>query len=258
MRGNPPSASGLVLASVMCGLSFLCAFGSAFAQSPEAAGSASEDTAERRFTFDIPAQSLDMALDRFSTVSGRAAVFSSALVAGRMATAVSGRYTPLEALRLLVSGTGLVVETASSQGVTTFVLVPGGAATLEREARQRAERARLADYDALVQSEVWQAICDNPRTALARYRALLRFRVAPDGQVVDVTILSAQSTPSASSTSSASSAKSGPPMNRPLIDTLSRVRISQPPMPDLPQPIAMLILPESPDGPACRPGGHQP
>lgn len=252
MRGNPPSASGLVLAGVMCGLSFLCAFGSAFAQSPEAAASASEDTAERRFTFDIPAQPLDMALDRFSTVSGRAAVFSSALVAGRTATAVSGRFTPLEALRQLVSGTGLVVETASSQGVTTFVLVPGGAATLEREARQRAERARLADYDALVQSEVWQAICDNPRTALARYRALLRFRVAPDGQVVDVTILSAQSTPSASS------AKSGPPMSRPLIDTLSRVRISQPPMPGLPQPIAMLILPESPDGPACRPGGHQP
>lgn len=241
MTGNPPSAGALLLASAMCGLSYLSASGAVHAQAQAAATNASATAGERQFTFDIPAQPLDMALESFSSVSGRSALFSSALVAGRTASAVTGRYTALEALRVLLAGTGLTVETARSQDVTTFVLVPASVQTVEREARERDEAARITHYDALVQSDIWQAICADPRTAKTRYRALLRFRVAPDGHVVDVRILS-----EAGET----------PMGRALVDTLSRAWVSEQPPPDMPQPFAMLILPESRGGPACRPGAR--
>ncbi|RRJ26267.1 energy transducer TonB [Pandoraea apista] len=241
MTGNPPLAGALVLAGVMCGLSFLGASGAVRAQAQTAPTQAPAGAGDRRYTFDIPAQPLDMALELFSTVSGRSALFSSALVAGRTASPVSGRYTALEALRRLVDGTGLAVETASSHDVTTFVLVPATGQALESEGRERDATARLAGYDALVQTEIWQAICTNARTAKSRYRALLRFRVAPDGRVVDVRVLSETGET---------------PMGATLVDTLSRVRVSQPPSPDLPQPFAMLILPESNGGPVCRAGAR--
>jgi hypothetical protein len=233
MTGNPPSARALVLAGLVCGLSFPGASGFVRAQAQTTATQAPAGAGDRRFTFDIPAQPLDMALELFSTVSGRSALFSSALVAGRTASPVSGQYTALEALRRLLEGTGLAVETASTSGVSTFVLVPAApSAPGEVDAA-----AQFAGYDALVQTEVWRAICANTRTSATRYRALLRFRVAADGRVVDVRVLSETSET---------------PMARALVDTLSQVRVSQPPLPGMPQPFAMLILPASRGGPACH------
>ncbi len=253
MTGHPPSAGTLLLASVMCGLCFLSASGAARAQAQSAEAPAPAGAGDRQFTFDIPAQPLDMALELFSSVSGRSALFSSALVAGRTASPVSGRYTASEALRRLVEGTGLAVETASSGEANTFVLVPATAQTLERETREREATARFNGYDALVQSEIWQALCADARTSKTRFRALLRFRVAPDGRVVDVRILSETSEMSGTS---GRGGTGGTPMGRVLVETLSRVRVSQPPLPDMPQPFAMLILPESRGGPACRAGAR--
>ena len=241
MTGHPPSAGALVLASVMCGLCFMSTSGTVRAQPQTAGAQASAETGDRQFAFDIPAQPLDMALESFSTVSGRSALFSSALVAGRTASPVSGRYTALEALRRLVDGTGLAVETARSADATAFVLVPAAGQTPGGETHDDEAKARFSGYDALVQSEVWRALCADPRTAKTRYRALLRFRVASDGRVTDVRVLSETGET---------------PIGRALVDTLSRVRVSQPPMPDMPQPFAMLILPESGGGPACRSGAR--
>jgi len=239
MTGHPPLAGARLLASIACGLSFLSVCDAGRAQTPAAQESFTVRADDRRFTFDIPAQPLDMALERFSTVSGRSALFSSALVAGRTASPVSGRYTALEALRRLVDGTGLAVEAASSADATTFVLVPATTPTSAGEASENETASRLAGYDALVQSEVWRAICADSRTSKTRYRALLRFRVTADARVVDVRVLS----------------ETGEmPVGRALVDALSHVHISQPPSPDMPQPFAMLILPESRGGASCRAG----
>ncbi|APD13382.1 STN domain-containing protein [Pandoraea pulmonicola] len=235
MTGNPPSARALVLAGLVCGLSILGVSG--FVRAQTTATQAPARAGDRRFTFDIPAQPLDMALELFSTVSGRSALFSSALVAGRTASPVSGQYTALEALRRLLEGTGLAVETASTSGVSTFVLVPVAPDAAPPAPGEVDAAAQFAGYDALVQTEVWQAICANARTSATRYRALLRFRVAADGRVLDVRVLSETSET---------------PMARALVDTLSQVRVSQPPLPGMPQPFAMLILPASRGGPACH------
>jgi iron complex outermembrane recepter protein len=58
---------------------------------------------------DVPAQSLDKALRELGKETGANILFSPQTVAGRRATAVVGRYTPLEAARRLAGSAGLEV-----------------------------------------------------------------------------------------------------------------------------------------------------
>lgn len=62
------------------------------------------------FDFNIAAQPLAAALDKYAALTERAAFFRSDIVAGRTSTAVQGRYTSEEALSLMVQGTCLFPE----------------------------------------------------------------------------------------------------------------------------------------------------
>jgi iron complex outermembrane recepter protein len=66
------------------------------------------------YTFDIPAQSLSASLRDYARVSGQQIIFTNDLVAGYSGRPLHGSYSPSEALSLLLSGTGLVVERSSS------------------------------------------------------------------------------------------------------------------------------------------------
>ncbi|MCB2082524.1 MAG: TonB-dependent receptor [Sphingomonadaceae bacterium] len=81
---------------------------------------ASAQEAERKIVsesagkYDIPAQSLDSALAEFARVSDADLLYSSDLVAGKRSSRVSGDYTPTEALRRLLNGTGLSLTKVSA------------------------------------------------------------------------------------------------------------------------------------------------
>ena len=62
----------------------------------------------------IPAQPLGQALLEFSRQTRQQVVFQPGIVAGRRGRAVSGHYTPMEALRRLLDGTGLIVRRSRS------------------------------------------------------------------------------------------------------------------------------------------------
>lgn len=68
----------------------------------------------RQYDFQIPAESLAAALTRFGITADQQVMFSPDLVKGRMAAPVSGRYTPVKALQLLLNGTGLTYEVTAS------------------------------------------------------------------------------------------------------------------------------------------------
>ena len=63
--------------------------------------------AERRAAFDVPSQPLGQALTAFGQQAGLQVGVSAPTVAGKTSTAVSGVMTPEQALRLLLSGTGV-------------------------------------------------------------------------------------------------------------------------------------------------------
>ncbi|MDH4983708.1 TonB-dependent receptor [Hyphomicrobium sp. D-2] len=75
--------------------------------------------------FSIPAQPLSAAINAFIKQSGWQISYSSALASGKTSNAVSGSYTPTQALQLLVAGTGIDVRSGS---VGSAALVDANAA----------------------------------------------------------------------------------------------------------------------------------
>jgi TonB family protein len=210
----------------------------------EAGAPATADLVARDIDFDIPAQALATALDRFSELSGHAALFSSTLAAGRMSSPVLGRYTPKTALQLLLAGSGLDVEEISTGQVATFVLKPAAKppdADAMPAPDSAAAHAGLDNYDGLIQAKVWASICADRRTASGSYRSLLRFQVDAAGRIERARLLG----------SSGDRRR-----DRLLLTLLQNVQVGRPPPPDMAQPVTMLILPGQDGGPVCSGGEH--
>lgn len=88
------------------------------------AGAGAQQTAPATATetraFAIPAQPLAAAIDAFIGASGWQISYSSALVAGKTSAAVSGSMTAEEALRRLVSGSGISVRISAPGSAALF------------------------------------------------------------------------------------------------------------------------------------------
>jgi hypothetical protein len=204
---------------------------------PLQVGNAAQANSHTPLDFDIPAQPLAAALDRFAAISGRSALFSSTLVVGRTASPVHGRYTPSDALRRLLEGTGLAVEEVATGSLSALVVKQASPQSIASAATQRAAaQDRLLAYDSLLQSRVWAALCADPEAARQDYQSLLRFQVAPGGQVTDAELLGTTGDRRRDAA---------------LVSALRRVQIGRSPPPDLVQPVTLLILPPQDGGPAC-------
>lgn len=177
--------------------------------------------------FDIPAQPLGAALKRYATHSNRPTLFRGEMVVGRTSSPVHGRYSPEAALRLLLEGTGLIVETVHGGPADALILKEAGATTNTARMGTGTEGVDT-DYGAWVQARVWQALCADPRTAPGRYRSLLRFQVDAEGQIQHPRLLATTGDPDRDSA---------------VLATLKRVRVDRSPPPDLAQPLTMIVLP---------------
>jgi len=182
--------------------------------------------AEPTFFFDIPAQPLADALQRYAMISGRPALFSSAQVAGLTSSPVNGDYTASTALDYLLANTGLVVQHARSGPAEAFVLKTSPTETLPTSHDAPARR-----YAGRVQADVWSALCANPLTRPGHYRTLLRFAVDPDGNVREAQLL----------TSTGETRRDAA-----VLSVLSNVHIDGAPPTELTQPLTMLLLPRDP------------
>ncbi|MGH7525124.1 MAG: TonB-dependent siderophore receptor [Gemmatimonadales bacterium] len=87
---------------------------SASASEAPRATRAAQDTTGRR-SFSIPAQPLPDALDEFRRQSGFHVTLATEIPAGAQSRPVSGSFTPAEALRRLVAGTGLATRAVDGQ-----------------------------------------------------------------------------------------------------------------------------------------------
>ncbi|WP_372072361.1 TonB-dependent siderophore receptor [Tistrella mobilis] len=103
----------LLLTTSMLGCAVLVPAGAGAQQTAPA-------TAAETRAFAIPAQPLAAAIDAFIGASGWQISYSSALVAGKSSTAVSGRMTAEEALRRLVSGSGISVRISAPGSAALF------------------------------------------------------------------------------------------------------------------------------------------
>lgn len=187
--------------------------------------------------FDIPAQPLASALERYAVVADQTVLFSDTLVEGRMSAPVKGRYVPQAALAMLLTGTGLMADGRGGQLKGTFVLGRLSDATSAAAAQPGLDRR----YDGLVQARVWEALCADPRTEPGSYRASLRLSIDPAGRLTEPRLIG-------------STGDSG--RDRAMLAALNGLALDQPPPTDLRQPLMLVILPRDRlAGRACRKSG---
>ncbi|WP_087723666.1 TonB family protein [Pandoraea sp. PE-S2T-3] len=223
MTGIPASLSGLALAGCAFGLGFPAVTSAAQASSPTAAMPV--QTGEPHFDFDIPAQPLNDALQRYGAVARQPALYRSEIVTGQISTAVRGRYSPEAALHLLLEGTGLSAERFDMGQSSAFILKAASDSVAAPVANGLGDRT---GYPGLVQTRVWQALCANPLTAPGRYRAVLRFQLDAAGHVERPRLIGSTGDTRRDTA---------------VLETLRDIRMDAAPPNDMPQPVTLLLLP---------------
>lgn len=190
--------------------------------------------ASRARVFDIPAQPLAAALNRYASVSGWPILFHGAMVAGRTSSPVQGDHAPEAALRRLLDGTGLAPVKVDAGPPDAYTLREVGPRAIGTASGTDAVDF---EYGGWVQARVWASLCADARTRPGVWRSLLRFRVDADGHVHGTRMLG--------STGSAA-------RDAAVLAALRRVRMERAPPSEMPQPLTLLILPfERGGGPSC-------
>ncbi|WP_411882698.1 secretin and TonB N-terminal domain-containing protein [Polaromonas sp. YR568] len=188
------------------------------------------------FDFDLPAQPLSSALERYAVITDRTVLFSDTLVAGRMSSPVKGRHAPEAALAALLAGTGLAAENPGGRLQNSFVLKQASAAVAAQADGAGLERS----YDGLVQMRVWEALCADRRTAPGNYRASLRLNVDPTGRLAAPALIG-------------STGDAG--RDQAVLTALDHLQMDHAPPAGLRQPLVLVILPRGRiAGQACRTG----
>jgi hypothetical protein len=184
---------------------------------------------EVQVTFDIPSQSLADALRRYGDLTGREALYDASLADGRVSGALDGQSTPDDALRRLLTGTGLYARFVTE---TAFVLLP-----LPADAAPTQTQFTPPRYYGLIQDTLLDALC-KAGARPGSYRMLLVFQIGATGQI---------EAPQRIGSTGATEVDQ-------LIDaTLRRVRLSEAPPPNFAQPVSILLVPQAPGvTPGCR------
>ncbi|WP_238890287.1 secretin and TonB N-terminal domain-containing protein [Achromobacter insuavis] len=217
---------------------FACWFAFGLAVLPPAALAQQRAADTALIPFDIAAQPLDAALAAYTQATGMAVLVTSRLTAGRQASAVRGRLAPREALRLLLTGTGLQARYTSA---SAFTLVESAAsAPAPRAPAPAPSAAAVTRYAGVLQNTVTRALCQWTGAQFGRYRASLQLWIGRNGVVRQARVLSG--------TGDAR-------RDEALAGVLSGLIMDTPPPADLPQPVTIVLAPRPDPRADCRLAG---
>mgnify|MGYP005815912533 CR=1 FL=1 len=178
----------------------------------------------REFQFDIPSQPLAAALRTYAKATGLEVFYDGALSVGRRSTAVSGTYTPMLGLRLLLRGTGYVARETDIANTITIVTAPAIAPL-------HATFDRYQPYFAALQARLSATLC-NDRYASHSDEITIRFWLSPSGVISSAEL-------------AGSDGSEG--WRRATVSKVRGLEIGKPPPAGLPQPVTMVIYPPSTD-----------
>lgn len=189
---------------------------------------------ETPIQFDIPEQPLPAALARYFRITGVQLLYDSTLASGHRSSRVKGRFTPRDALRRLLSGTGLVVRysrtdaaiiTTPSGGPQSSLVPLGRVVVREQVAPVRLLSAERLAYYGLLEDELHAQLQSSERTGRLSFSLTVHLSVAADGRLSSIVVRRS----------------SGSSRTDTLItETLLQAAVSPPP-PDLPQPLAIVL-----------------
>jgi len=87
---------------------------------------------ERYINFDLAPQPLGTALVAFANQTGMTALVDGELASGLQSSSVIGRFSPQDALQVLLAGTGLVIRYAGANAFTVGLPPPQASAGTQR------------------------------------------------------------------------------------------------------------------------------
>ncbi|MEN3384737.1 MAG: hypothetical protein V7608_4781 [Hyphomicrobiales bacterium] len=175
-----------------------------------------------RIVFDIPAQPLASALEVYCAAAGLQMFVDMDAIAGQRAAAIQGTFTRAGALQSLLAGTGLAASFIGDQG---FTLVRLPVSATAAGAPNATSVTRLG-YSAALQAGLREALCRREETRPGTYRSVGRLWVGGSGSVIRAELV----------TSTGDRAR-----DEILLAALRSVAVGEPPPPDLPQPITLLL-----------------
>lgn len=159
-----------------------------------------ENGPELRTAFDIPAQPLDSALADYFRLTGVQLLYDSQLTLRRRSGVVRGKYTPREALALLLRGTGLVAR--YTRATAAVITTPGRGAILPQPplvplgrviVREKIAPARLTPIDRLayygrLENALQAYLRADPRAQRLNTSVRVAIRIAESGKITEVRI----------------------------------------------------------------------
>lgn len=175
-------------------------------------------------SFDIPAQPLASALDRYGDATGREVLYNPALAQGRTSEAVKGSFGPELALQLLLAGTGLAARFLKDN---SFVLVPVPVAAGSPEG---SAAALTRQYYGVVQAKLRDALCRTNGARPGSYRIAALAWIAPSGAVARFERLGSAGTAE---------------LDRDIDDALRHFSVGAPVPPGFAQPVLIVVLPQA-------------
>jgi hypothetical protein len=198
------------------------------------AAAASQETTIK---FDIEAQPLASALDRYGDATGREVFYDTALAQGRRSGGVKGTFGPVGALQVLLEGTGL---SARFMADGSFVLL--STPPLSRQPAVRAAPPAVHQrYYARIQENLRDAFCRRSDAQPGRYRVVAVLWIGPYGDVQRVQRLGSAGTID---------------VDRGIDATLRGLRLDEPPPAGFKQPVLIMIVPQAAGVTiGCRSGG---
>lgn len=152
--------------------------------------------ADARVSFDIPAQPLDNALAQYFRLTGVQLLYDSSMTAGRRSNSVRGAYSPREALKRLLSGTGLSARYSRSNAAVLVAAEAARPATLLPVGRvvvrerlplvEMSMRERYRAYYMMLEHALQSQLRRDKRAGRLSAEMMLLMRIDPGGRVTEV------------------------------------------------------------------------
>jgi hypothetical protein len=172
--------------------------------------------------FDIPAQPLAAAIERFIETTGQDLIYNSNLAAGRRSHPVRGQLSTDAALAMLLRDSGLSVRRAANGSIMLKSAAIG---------QQPAMSAATGDFYARIQSGLRTVFCGSPDARPGRYRIAMRLWVDRAGRLTRYDLIGSGGSDVIDSA---------------IRSAVSRLDIGASPPADLEQPVVIVIQPQAP------------
>lgn len=177
----------------------------------------------------LPAQDLEHALQAYSRATGMAVLVDRELTRGRRSISVRGRFTPQEALAMLLTGSGLMARYARSDAFTLQLPEVSQPPATRGAAARNAARINNS-YATALQQAIETSLCRSPLTRPGSFRALVQVWVNPQGLIEHSRLVSSTGDEQ---------------RDEALVRNLGTARVERPAPSSLRQPVTLLLMPDT-------------